>query len=124
MKKSNLILVLLALVILTANAAGYNVYYGQLHSHTKISDGTGTPEEAYGYARDVAGLDFFSIADHDYWPNDMTDRDWATIKGAANSFNEDGVYTTFWGFEWTSEEGSPKSGLPEYGHMAILNSDD
>ena len=127
MKKFNLILVLLMLIMLStaADVEAYKVYYGQLHSHTKISDGTGTPLEAYGYARDVAGLDFFSIADHDYWPNDMTDRDWAIIKDAANSFNEDGVYTTFWGFEWTSDEGwTGTPGLLEYGHMAIINSDD
>jgi hypothetical protein len=143
MKKLNVFLVLLALVMLSTAAdvdvgaydvgaydvGAYNVYYGQLHSHTRISDGKGTPAEAYEYARDVAGLDFFSIADHDYWPNDMTDMDWATIKEAANSFNEDGYYTTFWGFEWTSDEGGWRSyndgdGLLEYGHMAIINSDD
>ena len=40
------------------------VYFGQLHGHTVQSDGSGTPEEAYAYARDVAKLDFFALTDH------------------------------------------------------------
>jgi hypothetical protein len=29
-----------------------NVFFGNLHSHTKYSDGTGLPEDAYQHARD------------------------------------------------------------------------
>ncbi|MCL6590949.1 MAG: hypothetical protein K6U80_13475 [Firmicutes bacterium] len=29
-----------------------------------FSDGAGSPSQAYVYARDVARLDFFSLADH------------------------------------------------------------
>jgi len=43
-----------------------DVYFGDLHSHTSYSDGQGTPEEAYEYARDVAKLDFLAITDHDH----------------------------------------------------------
>ncbi|MCU0665440.1 MAG: hypothetical protein MUC50_24340, partial [Myxococcota bacterium] len=75
----------------TEPATKYNVYFGLLHSHTNISDGEGSPEKAYRYARDTAKLDFFGIADHDYYPDDMTAADWKTIKDAANSFNQDGA---------------------------------
>jgi hypothetical protein len=126
MKKSiSLVAILfLAVFILPENAVAYNVYYGQLHSHTIISDGSGTPAQAYRYARDTAGLDFFSISDHDYWPGDLTQNDWATIKNAANSYNEDGVFTTFWGFEWTSDIASDHAGLLNKGHITVINSDD
>ncbi|WNS46316.1 choice-of-anchor I family protein [Paenibacillus sp. MMS20-IR301] len=40
------------------------VYFGQLHGHTTQSDGSGTLTDAYTYARDVAGLDFFAVTDH------------------------------------------------------------
>jgi len=104
---------------------GYNVYYGQLHCHTNISDGQGSPSEAYAYARDTAGLDFFSIADHDYWPDDMTQADWETIKDTANGYNDDGTYVTFWGFEWTSDIPEPGyETLTGKGHFTIINSDD
>lgn len=129
MKKFNLILVLLALVILATNAAGYNVYYGQLHSHTHLSDGYGSPDKAYKYARDTAGLDFFSIADHCSYPYEnegLTESEYEDMISVAESYNEDGVYTTFWGYEWTSDStawGGPETLLGK-GHITIINSPD
>ncbi|MCL2045670.1 MAG: CehA/McbA family metallohydrolase [Oscillospiraceae bacterium] len=47
-----------------AASGGERVYFGQLHSHTTNSDGIGSLTEAYNYAKNVAGLDFFAITDH------------------------------------------------------------
>jgi hypothetical protein len=41
-----------------------HLYKGEVHAHTSESDGEGTVEAAYAYARDVAKLDFFAITDH------------------------------------------------------------
>ena len=43
-----------------------HVYFGNLHSHTGYSDGSGKPEKAYLYARDVAKLDFLAITEHNH----------------------------------------------------------
>ena len=40
------------------------VYFGNLHSHTSYSDGSGTPEQAYRHARYTARIDFLAIPDH------------------------------------------------------------
>jgi hypothetical protein len=93
--------------------AEYNTYYGHLHNHTNVSDGTGTPSQAYAYARDTAKLDFFGLADHS---NMITSTEWTDIKNAANAYNSDGNFATFYGFEWTSSA--------NYGHVAVINSDD
>ncbi len=42
------------------------IFFGNLHSHTSYSDGSGTPEQAYRHARDVAGLDFLAITEHNH----------------------------------------------------------
>jgi hypothetical protein len=42
----------------------YNIYFGYLHAHTGVSDGSGTPREAYAQAK-IAGLDFFGLSDHE-----------------------------------------------------------
>lgn len=43
----------------------YNLYFGQLHSHTNLSDGAGSCEEAfYHAANEVANLDFLAVTDH------------------------------------------------------------
>ncbi|MEG2014090.1 MAG: hypothetical protein RR086_00010 [Clostridia bacterium] len=46
------------------NLKDFNNYYGQLHSHTGDSDGTGTVSGAYDYADNIADVDFLAITDH------------------------------------------------------------
>lgn len=41
--------------------AAPNVYFGNLHSHTSYSDGSGTPAQTYKYARDTADIDFLAL---------------------------------------------------------------
>lgn len=90
---------------------GFNVYYGHLHNHTSFSDGTGTPDQAYDYARNTAKLDFFSLADHS---NAIDATEWTSMKTAADKYNLDNTFTAFWGFEWTENV---------LGHVAVINSD-
>ena len=89
---------------------GYNVYYGFLHNHSNVSDGTGTDDNAYNYAKNVAKLDFFSTANH---AGSIVAAEWILIKEAADKYNQDSVFTAFWGFEWSSN-----------GHVAVINTDD
>ena len=42
------------------------VFFGNLHSHTSYSDGSGTPTQAYEHARDEAHLDFLAITEHNH----------------------------------------------------------
>lgn len=44
--------------------ATYNIYFGQLHSHTSYSDGAGTAAEAFKHASNVDNLDFLALTDH------------------------------------------------------------
>ncbi|MBN2551849.1 MAG: hypothetical protein JXB06_03720 [Spirochaetales bacterium] len=51
-------------VISTSRTGGFRVYFGDLHLHTANSDGMGSPEEAYRWAEEGAGLDFVALNDH------------------------------------------------------------
>lgn len=42
----------------------YNIYFGQLHAHTNISDGSGDIKEAFEHASNVKNLDFLAVTDH------------------------------------------------------------
>lgn len=90
---------------------GFNVYYGHLHNHSNVSDGTNTPDAAYNYARNTAKLDFFSLADHS---SAIEATEWSAIKAAVDKYNLDGVFTAFRGFEWTENV---------LGHVAVINSE-
>ena len=79
--------------------------WGDLHGHSNYSDGTGLPEDFFRYARDVAGLDFAALTDHDHWGVAFVDDDpamWQTLRSAANRFHEPGRFVTLPGYEWTS----------------------
>lgn len=47
-------------------SAQENVFFGNLHSHTSYSDGSGTPREAYTYARDIARIHFLALTEHNH----------------------------------------------------------
>ncbi len=91
----------------------YNVYFGYLHAHSSLSDGVGTAEEAYRYARDEGKLDYFALTDHSeflvLWP--WEDR-WGQLRQAAEDAYEPGAFVTLWGFEWSN---------PFLGHITVLN---
>jgi len=89
--------------------------FGDLHGHSNLSDGTGTPEDYYRYARDVAALDVAALTDHDHWGIpflDETPDHWRRIEAAAQSFHAPGRFVTLLGYEWTSWV---------YGHRHVLH---
>ena len=76
-----------------------------LHGHSQISDGTGTPADYFLYARDVAGLDVVSLTDHDHWGENFLDANpemWEEIRTNVGRFNDPGHFVTLLGYEWTS----------------------
>lgn len=75
-----------------------------LHVHTGLSDGSGTPEDAWRYARDVAGLDGAAVTDHDHWGIGFVDRTpnvESELRGAAATW-DDASFAAYFGWEWTS----------------------
>ncbi len=86
-------------------ADGPRVFWADLHGHSGLSDGTGTPEDYFSYARDVAGLDIAALTDHDHWGVDFLDSSpkmWAAIGEQVEAFHEPGRFVTLLGYEWTS----------------------
>jgi hypothetical protein len=63
--------IVLSLIFNLVFAQPYKVYTGLLHAHTSISDGSGTPEEAYKMAKQ-AGLNFFALTEHNHIQADGT----------------------------------------------------
>jgi hypothetical protein len=84
---------------------GPRVLWGDLHGHSNFSDGTGTPEDYYLYARDVSGLDIAALTDHDHWGMLFLDAHpemWDEIQRQTRRFYEPGRFVTLLGYEWTS----------------------
>ncbi|MFP4028171.1 MAG: CehA/McbA family metallohydrolase [Candidatus Brocadiia bacterium] len=82
--------------------SGLQVYFGEIHSHTEISDGTGTPEDNYRWGRDVEGLDFAALADHfeDGQSYNYTLEDkWQITRDVTRQFHDPGRFVTLLGYE-------------------------
>jgi hypothetical protein len=90
---------------------GLSVYFGELHSHCGLSgDGHRPIDFAYRYARDVTGLDFCALTDHE------GGKDWAATLRAAREFLDPGQFVTFVGYEYSRGR--------RFGHRNVIYRDD
>lgn len=92
----------------------WNFYFGQLHAHTDISDGLGTVEEAFAYAKAADKLDFFAVTDHSNSFDNASSgtvaadgksisQEWAAGKAAAEAVTDE-TFVGIFGYEMTWQE--------------------
>jgi hypothetical protein len=67
----------------------YNLYFGDLHAHSVLSDGIGEPEAAFEMARE-GGADFQALTEHVQWWHAydawvMKEDEWVRLKEAAEA---------------------------------------
>ena len=79
-----------------------NVYWGEIHGHTEMSDGTGGFEEMFRWARDEGVQDFAAAADHACY---FTDNEWEWMQDVVNDYNARGGFVTLLGYEWAGQQG-------------------
>jgi len=105
-----------AATVLDADSERLNVYFGDIHAHTMLSDGLKTPMEFFRHARDVALLDFAAVADHNHaeasrlegpFVSQMADEAYAQTQEACEAMNEPGRFVTIQAFEQNSIQGHP-----------------
>ncbi|MAE69986.1 MAG: hypothetical protein CME06_05905 [Gemmatimonadetes bacterium] len=96
----------------------YEIYYGYLHSHTNVSfdawqAGSDGPEEAYRYAREEGGLDWFGVSDHaEFISTFVWNNEWKLLKNSADAANDPGTFVALRGFEYSN---------PLHGHSVVFN---
>ena len=100
------------------------LYWGDLHMHSNISKCSlhskfhcTEVEEKHRFSRDVGGLDFALLTDHET----MSDDEWESTTRAAHLNNRDNSFTAFVGFEWTSSQLKDKH---NFGHYNVLYKDE
>ena len=93
----------------------YNVYFGDLHSHSTISGCVcqldSLPDSQYAFARDNGGLDFMALTDHG---GHMNDYEFHLAKKLARANNQPGICLALMAQEWSS------AGKAGYGHKNII----
>lgn len=79
--------------------------WGDVHTHSLVSDGTQEPWYYYHRARDLLGWDFTSVVDHDIWSlgeeQARSPEEFELMMRVNEENNLPGEFVTFPGFEWT-----------------------
>ena len=84
-------------------ASPYTLLWGDLHQHSRLSDGTGEPEDLYRYARMAANLDVTALTDHDHHGlRPLGPEEWEEIRRVNEAWYEPGSFVTFLAYEWTN----------------------
>lgn len=89
-----------------------NCYYGNMHGHSGISDGEGTPEEVMNWAKFDLEIDFYIMTDHS---EQIFGNEFDLIKQNTDFYTENGKFVAMRGFEWSH---------PYNGHICIYITDD
>lgn len=76
------------------------IYWGDFHSHTMLSDGTGTVEHAFYFGRYIARLDYCSSTEHAELMTFNLDN-FDILESVTNIAYDPGHFVTFHGIEWT-----------------------
>lgn len=94
---------------------GIRLLWGDLHTHSVVSDGTMEPAYHYFRARHLLGRDFAAVADHDTWSlaeeHERFPEEFALMVRAAEESYRPGEFVTFPAFEWTNHR---------LGHRVVL----
>lgn len=101
-------------ILCTDDSLDRHLYWGDIHGHSGVCDGTGSLDNYYQYARDVAGLDISALTSHDahgFIPLDEDEETWNLIRKKTDSYYRPGEFVTFLGYEWTNWT---------YGHQHVL----
>ncbi|MGQ9810663.1 MAG: hypothetical protein ACUVQ7_04890 [bacterium] len=101
----------LIICMVSSALQAYNVYYGNLHAHCSYSDGIGTPQEAFSYARDSANIHVQALTDHTHM---LTTSEYSTLRTVASAYTAPGVFVAIAGQEHGSLS-TTQTGA--FGHM-------
>ena len=86
-----------------ASELPYQIYWGDIHVHSRESDGVGNPEEILERARDWQRLDFMAFnehIEHDLTWRIWTPQKWRKLKALYDGATNDGEFVVIPGFEY------------------------
>lgn len=93
----------------------YQVYFGELHGHTNLSDGGPSIDDYFTGLRDKAELDFGALSDHDHGgvgkPELWDAGKWELTKQKVREYYEPGKFTTILAYE--------RDSYPFYNNLVI-----
>lgn len=103
----------------TPPPSAYHIYWGELHGHTILSDGTIDIDTYFATARDRAHLDFCALTDHDHGgvgkPELWDAGKWELIQNKVAEYHQPGTFVTLLGYE--------RDSYPYYNNLVLYYRD-
>ncbi|MHC4872695.1 MAG: DUF3604 domain-containing protein [Planctomycetota bacterium] len=96
--------------VMVKNKTEKNIYWGELHGHSSLSDGGRRgPDDFFSYAKEVTHLDFASLADHSFGL--AVGDHWQQLLSSIEKYNKDNEFAALPGYEIMP--------VPPFGHRNI-----
>lgn len=123
--------ILFSVLVLFSFSQTYNYYFGNLHAHTGLSDGSkdslssgvSRPDGAYAYARLSQDFDFLGISEHNHYSANNNPGfklpSYQVGLSMANAANQDGTFLALFGMEYGVSSGA-NGHVIVYGFNSLL----
>ncbi|MEO6305738.1 MAG: T9SS type A sorting domain-containing protein [Bacteroidia bacterium] len=110
--RASLLFSFILFIVTNVSSQTYNYYFGNLHSHTAMSDGnkdsasTGVHDAAgaYAFAKLSQHFDFLGVSEHNHYSSSHNPgfriQSYQPGLAMANSANQDGTFLALFGMEW------------------------
>lgn len=83
---------------LSQGAGQTQLFWGDLHGQNADTLGTGTLDEYYTFARDVAAVDVVSWQGNDF---EITEQTWNKVRQKTKEYQDEGRFLVYLGYEWS-----------------------
>lgn len=80
----------------------YHIYFGEMHGHTDLSDAAPDIDTYFRVARDLAGLDFCAISDHDHggiFSDELWGEKWDLTRRKVKEYAQQGKFLPILAYE-------------------------
>ena len=97
----------------------YHIYFGEMHGHTDLSDAAPDIDTYFRVARDLAGLDFCAISDHDHggiFSDELWGEKWDLTRRKVKEYAQQGKFLPILAYE--------RDSYPWYDNLVIYFNED
>jgi hypothetical protein len=84
---------------ITLTSGALNFYFGNFHSHSEYSDGTGLPSGDFAYGDAASCMDFLGISEHNHVSAGMALANWSLGRAQAAA-STTSTFLALYGMEW------------------------
>jgi hypothetical protein len=95
--------------VLISSEKSDGLYFGEIHGHSNVSDGTFGMQDYFDYGKNIGMLDFCALSDHDWEIVEHSrNKENGSLKALGEltgKLNIDNEFVTICGYEWMGEGG-------------------